>query len=64
MQVKAGKYYRTQDGQKIGPMKKYLGNTWIVKEGDGDCWNGDGTHVLVAEPGLVSEWLEGPENLE
>jgi hypothetical protein len=61
MKIEAGKFYRTRDGRKIGPMKKGHGGVehkWIVEFGDGMSWKPDGTSAHCAD--LIAEWTEGP----
>lgn len=64
MKLEAGKFYKTRDGRKVGPMSKWDFDVmdcnkfdggyelWTIK--DGFCWNEDGPHQLD----LVSEWVE------
>lgn len=72
MQIEAGKYYRTRDGRKVGPMK-------VWPSGDGEwesletftdgLWKDDGSPLYsdkeyVDSPTLVAEWTEGPVRTE
>lgn len=66
-QIEAGKFYRTRGGDKVGPMKDWLGGRFIVKEGDGRTWSASGavtdrsglkgSHYLD----LVAEWVDSPD---
>lgn len=70
IQIEAGKFYRTRDGRKIGPMKFRKTETWcwfvsdIVKiDGVAALWKDDGRfspfngdHVFD----LIAEWVEEP----
>lgn len=59
MKIEVGKYYRTRDGQKVGPMKIHNEakfHIWIERYGDGRSWKPDGTSDHCAT--LISEWSE------
>lgn len=60
--VEAGKYYRTRDGRKVGPMRDYNGI-------DGYPWDGCGTGQFYNKVGkaddgseydLIAEWVDEP----
>jgi len=63
MQIEVGKYYRTRDGQKVGPM---VANTFIdypFKDGSGlMSFTTDGHRFCADEhhTDLIAEWTEAP----
>lgn len=65
MQIETGKYYRTRDGRKVGPILNYNHNGWLhVQSGTvaGNClWEIDGQTVGGdRDSDLLSEWPSGP----
>lgn len=66
MEIEVGKYYRTRDGRKVGPMRDCMGDFDIPSHDDGDLneqvWKKDGT--VWSEDGdeghhyLIAEWTE------
>ena len=44
LRIEAGRYYKTRDGEKIGPMYDHGGNDWPFTEpgSDAPCWSRDG----------------------
>lgn len=73
MQIEEGKFYRTRDNRRVGPMENWLhslrdnAHNWRQKGGShlyckgGDVWRGDGTSGYHGEEGfLISEWVNGP----
>lgn len=64
--IEAGKFYRTRDGRKVGPMEKRgsFGNfDYGISFPDERRWNSLGRRYPDAhEPDsdLISEWSEGP----
>ena len=65
MQIEAGKYYRTRDGRKVGPMAQSEWPECARIEGQGGLWNWDGSpHFPFNEdldsPHLIAEWTEAP----
>jgi len=63
MQLKAGEYYKTRDGRKVGPMvrEEYDPLPWTA--GDARGWDANGKRYAAANcPGddLVAVWSEGP----
>lgn len=73
LQIEAGKFYKTRDGRKVGPMVLYRPDKveWIISRGDGNIWLADGSHKSDCEGGglymsksgdLVSEWFETASN--
>lgn len=65
LQIEAGKYYRTRDGRKVGPMEKWALGGWHVAEGSfsGGLWKSDGTawyNGSSDSPDLIAEWVDEP----
>lgn len=64
MQVEAGKFYRTRDGRKVGPMfedKSFDRKAFVDQLGNGCGWAEDGKGLWMASGiDLVSEWSDGP----
>lgn len=65
LQIEAGKYYRTRDGRKVGPMEKWDLGVWHVAEGSfsGGLWKSDGTawyNGSSDSPDLIAEWVDEP----
>lgn len=75
MKIEAGKYYRTRDGRKVGPMIHNRGNQvwpWVDDEDDpdgcGNAWDPNGlgcfcTPAANKRPGLdlIAEWTDAPD---
>jgi hypothetical protein len=67
MKIEAGKYYRTRDGQKVGPMRydpdhRLSGYYWT--QTGGAAWRYDGLFSANGEPGerdLIAEWTDAPD---
>lgn len=60
--IEAGKFYRTRDGEKMGPIADYDHSTWKWTDG-GSVWAKDGSYwgrTLVSPHDLVSEWVDEP----
>ena len=63
MQIEAGKYYRTRDGRKVGPMErdKVDGKDWREKDNSARLWYDDGTRWICDEDSdLIAEWVDEP----
>lgn len=65
LRIVVGRYYRTRDGRKVGPMRDYGHSTNLSGPVSGDdynrCYNPDGTHEFgETNIDLVAEWA-GPE---
>lgn len=67
LKIEAGKYYRTRDGRKVGPMEVWPLGGWHADRAErplnGGVWLGDGTakHVGAKDsPTLIAEWLVEP----
>ncbi len=64
MKIEAGKYYRTRDGRKVGPMidrnpKPWDRTKW--RDVGGRCWHENGEHFKeMKKPNLdlIAEWIE------
>ena len=66
LKIEAGRYYRTREGRKVGPMDHYscsVGNMhpWHV-DGCGMLWKYDGTGYEGKYPDndLIAEWTDEP----
>jgi hypothetical protein len=63
MRIEAGKYYRTRDGRKVGPMVAHVYlPRFCAKEPDGRFahWDINGTALDYYAPNLVAEWDGDP----
>ena len=63
LQVEAGKYYRTRDGRKVGPMIRETDGDYMANHPDGRgtvSWRRDGTRYRGREPeaDLIAEWSD------
>lgn len=61
LKIEAGKFYKTRDGRKVGPMT-YAGGNIYAADGkqwrrDGYYWNGVGGHE---QNDLIAEWTDEP----
>lgn len=59
LKIEAGKFYKTRDGRKVGPMKPFCDVTlFIVKPGDGNVWATDGKAGKWNKDNadLIAEW--------
>ena len=70
LQIEAGKYYRTLDGRKVGPMVKSSDLTrqypWEVKDNRW-CWDDSGRRFPCSnepETDLIAEWTDEPAQPE
>lgn len=65
--IEAGKYYRTRDGRKVGPMKKWHLGGWATNNNcpfKGGLWGDDGTawfKGMKDSPVLIAEWVDEPQ---
>lgn len=61
LQIEVGKYYRTRDGRKVGPMEGF-GRYRVHTADSEDSWQLDGTYDSRNEDGfdLIAEWTETP----
>lgn len=63
MKLEVGKYYRTRDGRKVGPMQKF--NSYRNRhpwESHGCLWTDDGVAYLGMYPdqNIRAEWIDEP----
>jgi len=61
MQIEAGKYYRTRDGRKVGPMVLNDPNTlFCFDDGSNTGWKSDGGcgFSIERDQDLIAEWSE------
>lgn len=63
--IEAGKYYRTRDGRKVGPMEKWHLGGWHADRApvplNGGLWNDSGTAWFDNSndsPALIAEWVD------
>ena len=68
MKIEDGKYYRTRDGRRVGPMRHDFGSIWDCREcypNDSDYhWTTDGKSGGAANadcPDLIAEWADTPD---
>ena len=66
--IETGKFYRTGDGRKVGPMEIWnpaVEHPWQQQGGSdvfttgGDIWRGDGSSKYSV-PDLIAEWVDEP----
>lgn len=59
MRIEGGKYYRTRDGRKVGPMERFgFSGNFRDTPGNGKYWSDSGVGVNVSD--IVAEWSRGP----
>lgn len=62
MKIEEGKFYRTRDGRKAGPMKCW-GAGWVdASRTRGDMWQDDGLRYYSENRGdddIIAEWTDG-----
>jgi len=66
MKIEEGKFFRTRDGRKVGPMlgEGKLEGGLTDKLGNGLMWNFDGTHKAWGMSDcddLIAEWTDEPD---
>lgn len=68
LKIEAGKFYKTRDGRKVGPMSRWsqtAEHPWEQQGGSsvftngGDIWRDDGTSEYDVPP-LIAEWIDEP----
>ncbi|MEV4606153.1 hypothetical protein MRBLMR1_001093 [Neorhizobium sp. LMR1-1-1.1] len=63
LSIEAGKFYKTRDGRKVGPMEK-IDYTWPflgAAEGSSKAYyNADGSCPYIPEDDLIAEWVDEP----
>lgn len=66
VKLEVGKFYKTRDGDKVGPMEKWaqtVAHKWQQRggtntyDGGGDIWADDGSSIYRC-PDLIAEWTE------
>ena len=63
LKIEAGKYYRTRDGRKVGPMERdeVDGKDWREKDNGAHLWYDDGSSWSDdCERDLIAEWQDQP----
>lgn len=66
LKLEVGKYYKTRDGRKVGPMKNsyHTAGYYCWHTISGNCnsnlWNEDGCSGSACEADLISEWPVAP----
>lgn len=63
VKIEEGKSYKAANGERVGPMEFWAGNTDRARQeaGDGKYWMIDGTGKCHATGNdLIAEWPEGP----
>ncbi|WP_435654991.1 hypothetical protein [Brucella pituitosa] len=66
LKIEAGKYYRTRDGRKVGPMRRYVHRDDLFDVVGGgvfgaSLWRGNGTAVEEEDAiDLIAEWVDEP----
>lgn len=71
MKIQAGKFYRTRDGRKVGPMRNSdrgsSGAYPFVATHTGQSWTADGHYwvsgTLPSPADLIAEWVELPADV-
>ncbi|MCW8279901.1 hypothetical protein K7A42_03310 [Agrobacterium sp. InxBP2] len=68
LKIEAGRFYKTRDGRKVGPMARWSysaehpweqqGGSSVFTKG-GDIWRDDGTSEYDVPP-LIAEWIDEP----
>lgn len=61
MKIEVGKYYRTRDGRKVGPMKKFV-HRFDLGCGIPGVWTEEGLNDYFSwgdEADLIAEWTDG-----
>lgn len=68
LKIEEGKFYKTRDGRRVGPMAQWAleaehpweqqGGSNVFTKG-GDIWRDDGTSEYDAPP-LIAEWIDDP----
>lgn len=62
--ITAGRFYKTRDGRKVGPMRASTRADWPFianVEGESDAWYmADGTCPYIPHDDLIAEWVDTP----
>ena len=68
MQIEAGKYYRTRDGRKVGPLAERYHPEFQLQGGmeefGATAWRKNGTNIYSQDMDLIAEWTDGPVRTE
>lgn len=62
MKIEEGKYYRTRDGRKVGPMvyEHRISHPWAEAGSESVyIWREDGTSIF--DPDIIAEWTDETE---
>lgn len=63
LKIEAGRCYKTRDGRKVGPMRKYDGDSW-KERGGRYLWRDNGERYFESDRGgatdLIAEWIDEP----
>lgn len=64
MKIESGKFYRTRDGRKVGPIVRHNSDDFTEEHDRGQLlWRADGLRYFRYNRGptdLVAEWTDGP----
>ncbi|KAB2679763.1 hypothetical protein [Brucella pseudintermedia] len=61
--IETGKFYRTRDGRKVGPMDGWTSDQFRERAGDGRYWTVDGIgHGEAKGEDLIAEWVDEPSS--
>jgi hypothetical protein len=67
LKIEAGKYYRTRDGQKVGPMYRTSSDFMIMKWNcsGGVGWSDRGSVYMTVddENDIIAEWTDAPAHI-
>ena len=58
LQIEAGKYYRTRDGRKVGPMWEYAEGGFYAADGYAVVWSERGQSNCPYTPDIIAEWTD------
>lgn len=62
LKLEVGKYYRTRDGRKVGPMEPHRKKEWLT-DGKGALWSsftGERYYGCAPADDLIAEWTDAP----
>lgn len=61
LKIEAGKFYKTRDGRKVGPMVEWVSGQFREKIGDGRFWlSGGKGRCAAADEDIIAEWIDEP----
>lgn len=59
--IETGKFYRTRDGRKVGPVDEWISDQFRERARDGRYWTVDGVgHGEAKGEDLIAEWVDEP----